>query len=507
MSSKSQAERQSEISLRKRATYTARRLGLGTVSALRQLFVLTLMVLGNLIAVTGLIATVGTFVFPLGTIAVLGLTYLASHFLVDVAAGYGISVTAWQAAIALCTLPVLSLFGEELTMAIKYLQRPSDPIFIGPLDYTPDDEDHTTDTLGLVDRDPDPYWEDEGADTRSASTDSTDQSQDSRSQSMQSTGGDQPTKSSSDSRREPSVDVTKKSSTTEKEQKVRREKIRNSEYVNSEESDTSDESDEDTVTSEYVTGTPEMDFDDVGGMSELKDTLYDRVIDPLQYAEEYKEYGLSVENGFLLYGPPGTGKTYISKALAGEMGINYIEASGADIKSKNLNESAENVQQIFEEARAHQPCLIFVDEIDALTPDRSGGNQHEDQKQTTNQFLDEISQIHDRDEEIVLVGATNKPDRIDDAMLRSGRLSNKIEVPYPDKEARIAVFKAQIDAPRNPDIDYEWVGEISKGLSAADMERVATESARAAFKRRGKVQEDDIEEAVEHVREERETTD
>lgn len=249
----------------------------------------------------------------------------------------------------------------------------------------------------------------------------------------------------------------------------------------------------------YITAPPEMGFENVAGMEGLKAELTERIIEPLEKPEQYEQYGLSVDNGFLLYGPPGTGKTYISKALAGEIGINYMEIKGTDVISKFVGEGSERVAEIFEEARANQPVLLFIDEIDALTPSRGGSNQHQDQTQVVNSFLEEISEINEKDQEIVLIGATNRKDEIDDAMLRSGRLGNHIEVPLPGPKARVKIFDAHLDAPRH-EIDPQEIADHSQGLTAADMERVAKEAARQAMKKQGAVGQKEVHQAIESVR-------
>ena len=253
------------------------------------------------------------------------------------------------------------------------------------------------------------------------------------------------------------------------------------------------------VGTQYVSEPPEIDFDDVAGMESVKTKLHERVIEPLQEPEKYATYGLSVENGFLLHGPPGTGKTYLSKALAGELGINYVGVKGADIISKWLGESTQNVAALFDEARQHQPCLVFIDEIDALTPERGGANQHQNQTQTVNQFLEEVSEINESDDRIVIVAATNRRDQIDPAMLRSGRLSVQIEVGNPGPKTRAAIFDTHLDAPRADDLEAKRVAEVSAGLSAADMEQVATEAARSALKREGTVTNEDVETAIDEL--------
>jgi transitional endoplasmic reticulum ATPase len=249
-----------------------------------------------------------------------------------------------------------------------------------------------------------------------------------------------------------------------------------------------------------------MDFGDVVGMEELKAELHEKVMDPLANPEVYAEYGLSVENGFLFYGPPGTGKTYISKCLAGELGVYYINAKAGDLVSKYIGEGATNVQQMFDEARRNQPCLVFIDEIDALASDRSMGGQHKSERQMVNQFLEELSEVNDSDDEIIVIGATNLLDAVDDAMLRTGRFSEKIEVPPPTADARVALFSAHLEAPSDG-LDTQAISEDTEGFVASDMENVAQRAARKAMRRSrnssgsGSVTQSDVDEAISEVHE------
>lgn len=249
---------------------------------------------------------------------------------------------------------------------------------------------------------------------------------------------------------------------------------------------------------DYVSQPPAMDFDDVAGMGDLKETLRETIIKPLENPELYEEYGIGVERGFVLHGPPGTGKTYITKCLAGELGISYIEATAGDLVSKWIGEGAENIQQMFEEARANQPCLIFIDEIDALATDRNTARQQKSERQMVNQFLEELSATHDADEDVIMIGATNRLDAVDDAILRTGRLGKNIEVPPPDAAARIGILEQHLDAPTEA-IDEERIQTLTEGLVSSDMEQIADTAARRALNRaqeaedKSAVTQDDIE--------------
>jgi len=262
--------------------------------------------------------------------------------------------------------------------------------------------------------------------------------------------------------------------------------------------------DEKSEVGKFIRNPPEIDFDDVVGMETLKEELHEKVIDPLENPEHYEEFGLGVENGFLLYGPPGTGKTYVSKALAGELDVNYIEAKAGDLASKYIGEGAENVQEMFAEAKENQPTLVFIDEIDALATDRQSARQSKSERQMVNQFLEELSDINDEDADVIVIAATNLVEEVDDAMLRSGRLGEKIEVPPPDAETRAALFEAHLSAPSER-IDSQWIAEQTSGFVASDMARLADETARAAMKRyrnnagSEKVTRLDVETALENV--------
>lgn len=224
-----------------------------------------------------------------------------------------------------------------------------------------------------------------------------------------------------------------------------------------------------------------MDFGDVGGMTELKETLKDQVIDPLQRPELYEEYDLGVVNGVLLYGPPGTGKTYITEALAGELGYNVVIAQAADITSSLVGEAADNMAELFSLARDNQPCLLFLDEIDAIAAERNDStNKTMSESQMITQFLTEMSEI--KGEDIVVVGATNLPDEIDGAAWR--RFDERIEVPPPDATARAAVLRIHLrDRPVvTEELDWEAIKQQTEGYVASDLEIIASKAARRALK-------------------------
>ena len=247
--------------------------------------------------------------------------------------------------------------------------------------------------------------------------------------------------------------------------------------------------------SEYLESPPDLDFEDVGGMHDLKRTLRDKVIDPLERSDLYAEYDLGVVNGVMLYGPPGTGKTYITRALAGKLGYNFVDVEPNDITSSLVGEAADNVAELYDVARDNQPCLVFIDEVDALMPSRSGGSQKtQSERQMVNQFLTELTEC--RGEDVITVTATNIPDEVDGAA--TSRFQERIEVPPPDTEAREAILRVHLrDRPALPDeIDWDRIRQLSEGYSGRDLEVVADDAARRALQEAVDADE------IQHIRQE-----
>jgi transitional endoplasmic reticulum ATPase len=206
------------------------------------------------------------------------------------------------------------------------------------------------------------------------------------------------------------------------------------------------------------------------------------VVDPLDRPELYEEYNLGVVNGVLLYGPPGTGKTYLTRALAGKLDYNFISVTPTDITSSLVGEAAENVADLFRVARQNQPCLVFIDEIDAIASARGGGAQKtQSERQMVNQLLTELTEI--QGEDVIVVGATNMLEEVDDAIKRSGRFDERIEVPPPDEPARVAILRVHLrDRPvLTEELDWERIKQMTEGYSASDLELIATNAARKAL--------------------------
>ena len=173
---------------------------------------------------------------------------------------------------------------------------------------------------------------------------------------------------------------------------------------------------------------PNISFSDVAGLEDVKQTIRMRMINPLKYPDKYKMYNKKTGGGVLLYGPPGTGKTMIAKAIANEVGAKFFAVKGSDIVSKWVGESEKNINTLFETARKADLAIIFIDEMDSLFAQR-GNDSHNDKR--VNEFLQQIDGFIGQAQNILLLGATNRPWDIDSAAVRSGRFSEKIYVPLP----------------------------------------------------------------------------
>jgi transitional endoplasmic reticulum ATPase len=222
-------------------------------------------------------------------------------------------------------------------------------------------------------------------------------------------------------------------------------------------------------------------FKAIAGMQELKDIIKTDVIDALNEKEKYAEYGLTIPNGMLLYGPPGCGKTFFAEKVAEEIGFNFYQIKPSDIQSKWVNATQENIKNLFDEARKKAPSLIFIDELDALVPNRDNSSVNHMNTSAVNEFLAQMNNCGD--DGIFIIGATNKPDSIDIAILRSGRLDKHIYLPPPDFEARKKMFKLYLDKrPTEIGLDYTILAEITENYVSSDIKFLCDESSRKALK-------------------------
>lgn len=248
------------------------------------------------------------------------------------------------------------------------------------------------------------------------------------------------------------------------------------------------ESDSETVIDEVSTefqwvSETDVSFANIGGMEDLKTELQQDVLMPLtESPEKAEELGVDAPN-IVFHGPPGTGKTYMAKALATELNMPFAKLSGANVQSKWINESAERVNTLFEEATKIASkaggAVVFIDELDSVLKDRSGGsNTHEEDMKVVNEFLNHLEETGDNN--VVFIGATNRLDALDEAGIRSGRIDKKVKIGKPDTEARAAILKAQLDErPHSLDeAEIRCVAEELDGVVASDIELLVKEAAK-----------------------------
>ena len=229
---------------------------------------------------------------------------------------------------------------------------------------------------------------------------------------------------------------------------------------------------------------PDVSWDDVGGLDELKDELREAVEWPIKHKEAYDYVNVETPKGVLLHGPPGTGKTLIAKALAKMTESNFISIKGPELLSKWVGESEKGVREIFRKARQAAPCIIFLDEIDSLVPRRSSGNS--DSHVTENivsQILTEIDGLEEL-HNVLIIGATNRLDIVDEALLRPGRFDRIIEVGNPDSKGRKHIFEIHTKKkPLESNVDIKKLVEITDGFSGAEIAAITNRAALVALKR------------------------
>ncbi|MEM3327003.1 MAG: CDC48 family AAA ATPase [Thermoproteus sp.] len=221
---------------------------------------------------------------------------------------------------------------------------------------------------------------------------------------------------------------------------------------------------------------PKVRWKDVGGLAEVKQELREAVEWPLKYPDKFRKFGLRPPKGILLFGPPGTGKTLLAKAVATESGANFIAVRGPEIFSKWVGESERMIREIFQKARMAAPCVVFIDEIDALASARGLGADSFVTERVVAQLLAEMDGIRTL-ENVVIIGATNRPDLVDPALLRPGRFDRIIYVPPPDFKARLDIFLIHTrNVPLAKDVDLEELARWTEGYSGADIELVVREA-------------------------------
>jgi len=246
---------------------------------------------------------------------------------------------------------------------------------------------------------------------------------------------------------------------------------------------------------------PTVTFDDVAGVDEAKQELQE-VVEFLKEPEKFIALGARIPKGVLLVGPPGTGKTLLAKAVSGEAGVPFFSISGSEFVEMFVGVGAARVRDLFEQAKRHSPCIVFIDEIDAVGRYRGAGigGSHDEREQTLNQILVEMDGF-DTDTNVIVMAATNRPDILDPALLRPGRFDRRVILDRPDVKGREAIFRVHLRGkPLDDDVDVSVLARATPGFVGADIANVVNEAAiLAARKNKKKISMKDFEEAIEKV--------
>ncbi|GAB4540527.1 MAG: ATP-dependent zinc metalloprotease FtsH [Anaerolineales bacterium] len=246
---------------------------------------------------------------------------------------------------------------------------------------------------------------------------------------------------------------------------------------------------------------PTVTFADVAGAEESKQELQE-VVEFLKEPQKFIQLGARIPKGVLLVGPPGTGKTLLAKAVSGEAGVPFFSISGSEFVEMFVGVGASRVRDLFEQARRHSPCIIFVDEIDAVGRQRGAGlgGSHDEREQTLNQMLVEMDGF-DTDTNVIIIAATNRPDILDPALLRPGRFDRRVTLDRPDMKGREAILKVHSKGkPLEPSVDLGSIARGTPGFVGADLENLVNEGALLAARRNKKsIGQAEMEEAIERV--------
>ena len=246
---------------------------------------------------------------------------------------------------------------------------------------------------------------------------------------------------------------------------------------------------------------PTVTFEDVAGVEEAKEELQE-VVEFLREPEKFISLGARIPKGVLLVGPPGTGKTLMAKAVSGEAGVPFFSISGSEFVEMFVGVGASRVRDLFDQAKRHSPCIVFVDEIDAVGRQRGAGlgGSHDEREQTLNQMLVEMDGF-DTDTNVIIVAATNRPDILDPALLRPGRFDRRVVLDRPDMRGREAILKVHTKGkPLSPEVQLGVLARSTPGFVGADLENLVNEAAILAARRNKKIiGQSELEEAIERV--------
>merc|ERR1711971_1510721 len=234
---------------------------------------------------------------------------------------------------------------------------------------------------------------------------------------------------------------------------------------------------------ETVVEVPNVTWDDIGGLEGVKRELQELVQYPVEHPEKFLQFGMQPSRGVLFYGPPGCGKTLMAKAVANECSSNFVSIKGPELLTMWFGESEANVRDVFDKARTAAPCVLFFDELDSVGTARgSSAGAGGASDRVLNQLLTEMDGAGAK-KNLFFIGATNRPDILDEALIRPGRLDQLIYIPLPDKASRIQIFKAVLrKSPVAPNVSFDFTADLTQDFTGADITELCQRAAKSAIR-------------------------